>query len=47
MEEAAKTQVFNKKQKYEQTTEYHKKVTEAWDKAKKINPKIIIPGYHK
>ena len=47
MEEAAKTQVFNKKQKYEQTTEYHKKVTEAWDKAKNINPKIIIPGYHK
>ena len=27
--------------------EYHRKAAEAWDKAKEINPKIIIPGYHK
>ena len=47
MEEAAKTQVFNKKQKCEQATEYHKKATEAWDKAKNINPEIIIPDHHK
>jgi len=47
MEEATKIQVFNKKQKYEQVTEYHKKATEAWDKAKKINPKTVIPDYHK
>lgn len=32
---------------YEQATEYHRKATEAWNKAKEINPKIIIPGYHK
>jgi len=25
---------------------YYKKATEAWDKAKEINPKIIIPGHH-
>jgi len=25
---------------------YYKKATEAWNKAKEINPEIIIPGYH-
>lgn len=31
---------------YEKAEEYHKNATEAWDKAKEINPNIIIPGYH-
>ena len=31
----------------EKAAELHKNATEAWDKAKEINPKIIIPGYHK
>lgn len=26
---------------------YHSKATEAWDKAKQINPNVSIPGYHK
>ena len=31
---------------YEQGEEYHKNATEAWNRAKGINPNIIIPGYH-
>lgn len=31
---------------YEQAVEYHRKATEAWNRAKKNNPKIRIPGYH-
>jgi tetratricopeptide (TPR) repeat protein len=31
---------------YGQAAEYHRKATEAWDEAKKINPGIKIPGYH-
>ena len=31
---------------YDLAREYHKKATEAWDKAKKINPHIVIPFYH-
>jgi len=26
---------------------YHNKATEAWDKAKQINPNVSIPGYHR
>ena len=26
--------------------EFHNKATESWNKAMKINPNIIIPGYH-
>ena len=26
--------------------EFYNKATEAWDRAKDINPKILIPGYH-
>ncbi|MFZ0035333.1 MAG: tetratricopeptide repeat protein [Sedimentisphaerales bacterium] len=32
---------------YEQTVEYHKRATEAWKRAKEIDPKIIIPFYHR
>lgn len=31
---------------YEQVSDFHKKATEAWKKAKEIDPKTIIPGYH-
>jgi tetratricopeptide (TPR) repeat protein len=31
---------------YDQAREYHKKATDAWNKAKEISPKIAIPGYH-
>lgn len=31
---------------YKKAEEYHKKAAEAWNNAKKINPKIIIPFYH-
>jgi len=30
----------------EKAREFHRMATEAWDKARKINPLIIIPGYH-
>jgi len=29
-----------------QAAEFHKNATQAWDKAKEINPNTIIPGYH-
>jgi len=29
----------------EQAAEYHQKATEAWNRAKEINPKIMVPGY--
>lgn len=44
-EVASKTERFNKKEMHERAVEYHKKATEAWDKAKEINPDIVIPGY--
>jgi tetratricopeptide (TPR) repeat protein len=31
---------------YDQARDYHKKATDAWNKAKEISPKIVIPGYH-
>lgn len=31
---------------FEQAREFHNKATEAWDRARDINPRIIIPGYH-
>lgn len=31
---------------YERAKEYHGKATEAWNKAKNINPRIMIPFYH-
>jgi len=32
--------------KYKEAEEFGEKATMAWDEAKKINPNIIIPGYH-
>lgn len=32
--------------KYKKAEEFGEKATMAWDEAKKINPNIIIPGYH-
>lgn len=37
---------MEEKGNYSRAKEYHKKATEAWDEAKKINPRIIIPFYH-
>jgi len=31
---------------HERAAEFHRKATEDWDKAKQINPNIMIPGYH-
>lgn len=31
---------------FEQAREYYNKATKAWDRAKDINPRIVIPGYH-
>lgn len=33
--------------KHKEAEDFHRKATMAWDKAKKINPSIIISGYHK
>lgn len=30
----------------DEAVNFHKKATEAWNKAKEINPEIMIPGYH-
>lgn len=31
---------------FDQAREFHNKATEAWDRARDINPGITIPGYH-
>lgn len=31
---------------FEQAREFHNKAVEAWDRARDINPRIVIPGYH-
>jgi len=31
---------------YKGAIEYYKRATMAWNKAREINPRIIIPGYH-
>lgn len=37
---------MGQKGKYKKAKDLHRKATQAWNEAKKINPNIKIPGYH-